>query len=105
MGGGRGSAAGWSTQLLPTPVFRGLESALVPNLAPFCRRFGGAGGQMRGPRVSVKSQSPARLSSEPMTAGSVPGGLGTSCLFPFHSSYRHFWGQESAANVSARPDF
>ena len=44
-------------------------------------------------------------SSEPMTAGSVPGGRGTSWLFPFHSSYRHFWGQESAANVSARPDF
>lgn len=62
---GGGSAAGWSTQLLPTPAFRGLESALVPNLAPFCRRFGGAGGQTRGPRVSVKSQPLPGLALSP----------------------------------------
>lgn len=72
---------------------------------PFLQEVWGCGWTDEGAMSVCEEPAPARLSSEPMTAGSVPGGLGTSCLFPFHSSYRHFWGQESAANVSARPDF
>lgn len=63
--------------------------------------------------ATTTGEAPALCSALSRTAGSseptgpcgVPGGPGASWLFPLHSSYSHFGGQESAENVSARPDF
>lgn len=43
--------------------------------------------------------------SEPTGACGVPVGPGAPWLLRLHFSCSHFGGQESAENVSARPDF